>query len=40
VQDDRFNTEDLQQLMGMLRRTFSPRKIAGGMLALLNPLAA
>jgi predicted unusual protein kinase regulating ubiquinone biosynthesis (AarF/ABC1/UbiB family) len=40
VQDDRFNTEDLQQLMGMLRRTFSPRKIAGGMLARLNPLAA
>ena len=40
VQDDRFSTEDLQQLMGMLRRTFSPRKIAGGILARLNPLAA
>ena len=40
VQDDRFNTEDLQQLMQLMRRTFSPRKIAGGMLARLNPLAA
>ncbi len=40
VQDDRFSTADLQQLMQLMRRTFSPRKIAGGMLARLNPLAA
>ena len=40
VHDDRFTTADLQQLMQLMRRTFSPRKIAGGMLARLNPLAA
>jgi hypothetical protein len=30
----------LQQLLGLLRRTFSPRRLAGGMLQRLNPLAA
>jgi predicted unusual protein kinase regulating ubiquinone biosynthesis (AarF/ABC1/UbiB family) len=40
VQDNRFSTADLQELLGMLRRTFSARKLAGGMLARLNPLAA
>ena len=40
VQDDRLNTADLQQLLELMGRTFSPRKIAGGMLARLNPLAA
>ncbi|MFM7635040.1 MAG: ABC1 kinase family protein, partial [Cyanobacteriota bacterium] len=40
VQDDRFSAADLQQLVQLLRRTFSPRKIASGMLARLNPLAA
>ena len=40
VRDDRLHTDDLQQLLGLLRRTFSPRRIAGGMLQRLNPLAA
>ena len=40
VRDDRLHTEDLQQLLGLLRRTFSPRRLAGGMLQRLNPLAA
>ena len=40
VRDDRLHTDDLQQLLGLLRRTFSPRRLAGGMLKRLNPLAA
>jgi predicted unusual protein kinase regulating ubiquinone biosynthesis (AarF/ABC1/UbiB family) len=40
VSDDRVNTEDLQALMGLVRRTFSPRRLANGVLARLNPLAA
>jgi predicted unusual protein kinase regulating ubiquinone biosynthesis (AarF/ABC1/UbiB family) len=40
VQDNRIQTEDLRQLLHLLRRTFSPRKLAGRMLAKLNPLAA
>jgi hypothetical protein len=40
VRDDRLNTDDLRSLVSLLRRTFSPRKIAGGMLQRLNPLAA
>ncbi|MFZ9229798.1 MAG: ABC1 kinase family protein [Prochlorococcaceae cyanobacterium] len=40
VRDDRLHTDDLRQLMGLLRRTFSPSRIAGGMLQRLNPLAA
>jgi hypothetical protein len=40
VRDDRLHTEDLQSLLGLLRRTFGPRRIASGMLARLNPLAA
>ena len=40
VRDDRLNTDDLQQLLALLSRTFSPRRIAGGMLQRLNPLAA
>jgi len=40
VRDDRLHTDDLRQLMGLVRRTFSPRRIAGGMLQRLNPLAA
>lgn len=39
VRDDRLHTEDLQQLLGLLRRTFSPRRLAGGVLQRLNPLA-
>ena len=40
VSDNRLNTADLQALMALMRRTFSPRRLAGGMLARLNPLAA
>jgi predicted unusual protein kinase regulating ubiquinone biosynthesis (AarF/ABC1/UbiB family) len=40
VQGDRLHTEDLRALMGLLRRTFSPRKLAGTMLARLNPLTS
>jgi predicted unusual protein kinase regulating ubiquinone biosynthesis (AarF/ABC1/UbiB family) len=40
VRDDRLHTDDLQQLLGLLRRTFSPMRLAGGMLQRLNPLAA
>jgi len=40
VADNRLHTDDLQALLALLRRTFSPRRLAGGMLARLNPLAA
>ncbi len=40
VADNRLHTDDLQALMALLRRTFSPRRLASGMLARLNPLAA
>lgn len=40
VRDDRLNAEDLRALMDLLRRTFSARKLAGTLLARLNPLAA
>jgi predicted unusual protein kinase regulating ubiquinone biosynthesis (AarF/ABC1/UbiB family) len=40
VSDDRFSTGDLQALMGLVRRTFSARRLAGGVLARINPLAA
>ena len=40
VRDDRLHTDDLQALLALVRRTFSPAKIAGGMLSRLNPLAA
>jgi predicted unusual protein kinase regulating ubiquinone biosynthesis (AarF/ABC1/UbiB family) len=40
VQGDRLHTEDLRALAGLVRRTFSARKLAGGMLARLNPLAS
>jgi len=40
VANDRLHTDDLQALLRLLRRTFSPRKLAEGMLARLNPLAA
>ncbi len=40
VSDDRLNTQDLQALLGLMRRTFSARRLAGGVLARLNPLAA
>lgn len=40
VQGDHLHTEDLQALAALLRRTFTPAKLAGGMLARFNPLAA
>jgi predicted unusual protein kinase regulating ubiquinone biosynthesis (AarF/ABC1/UbiB family) len=40
VQDDHIHTDDLRSLMGLLRRTFSPGKLAGGVLARLNPLSS
>jgi predicted unusual protein kinase regulating ubiquinone biosynthesis (AarF/ABC1/UbiB family) len=40
VRDDRLNTEDLRALLALVRRRFSPRQLAGGLLARLNPLAA
>jgi predicted unusual protein kinase regulating ubiquinone biosynthesis (AarF/ABC1/UbiB family) len=40
VQDDHLHTEDLQALAGLLRRTFTPAKLAGGILARLNPLSS
>jgi hypothetical protein len=40
VQGDRLHTEDLRALVGLLRRTFNPGRLAGGFLARLNPLAA
>jgi hypothetical protein len=39
VRDNHLNTDDLQALMGLLRRTFSPTKVVGGLLQRLNPLA-
>jgi predicted unusual protein kinase regulating ubiquinone biosynthesis (AarF/ABC1/UbiB family) len=40
VSHDRLHTEDLQALLGLMGRTFSARKLATGLLARLNPLAA
>ncbi|MEB3256577.1 MAG: AarF/ABC1/UbiB kinase family protein [Synechococcaceae cyanobacterium] len=40
VSDNRLNTDDLQGLLSLMRRTFSARRLASGMLARLNPLAA
>jgi predicted unusual protein kinase regulating ubiquinone biosynthesis (AarF/ABC1/UbiB family) len=39
VQGDHLHTEDLRALVGLLRRTFTPARLAGGVLARLNPLA-
>jgi len=40
VRDDRLHTEDLKALLGLMRRTFSPRKLATGALARLNPISS
>ncbi|MEB3265548.1 MAG: AarF/ABC1/UbiB kinase family protein [Cyanobacteriota bacterium] len=40
VADNRLNTQDLQLLVGLLRERFSVRRLAGGLVARLNPLAA
>jgi predicted unusual protein kinase regulating ubiquinone biosynthesis (AarF/ABC1/UbiB family) len=40
VTDNRLHTEDLQRLLGLLRTKFSMRRLAGDVLARINPLAA
>lgn len=40
VRDNRLNTDDLRGLMDLMRRTFSPKRVAGRLLTRLNPLAA
>jgi predicted unusual protein kinase regulating ubiquinone biosynthesis (AarF/ABC1/UbiB family) len=40
VQGDRLHTDDLRALLTLMGRTFSPRKLVGGMLSRLSPLAA
>ncbi|MCP9773180.1 AarF/ABC1/UbiB kinase family protein [Synechococcus sp. Tobar12-5m-g] len=40
VRDNHLHTDDLQALLRLLRRTFSPRKLAGDLLQRLNPLAS
>ncbi|MFL0726048.1 MAG: ABC1 kinase family protein [Prochlorococcus sp.] len=40
IKDDRLSTEDIKSLMKLLRKTFSPRKVANGILQQLRPLTA
>jgi predicted unusual protein kinase regulating ubiquinone biosynthesis (AarF/ABC1/UbiB family) len=40
VQGDHLHTDDLSALVALLRRTFTPAKLAGGVLARLNPLSS
>jgi len=40
VENDHLHTDDLRALVALMGRTFSPSKLAGGLLARLNPLAA
>ena len=40
IRDDRLHTDDVRALVGLLGRTFGPRRLAGGLLRGLNPLAA
>ena len=40
VADNRLNTTELQSLLRLLGRRFSPRRLAGDLLQRLNPLAA
>jgi predicted unusual protein kinase regulating ubiquinone biosynthesis (AarF/ABC1/UbiB family) len=40
VSDNRLNTADLQALLSLMRRTFSARRLASGVLARFNPLVA
>ncbi|KGG29593.1 MULTISPECIES: ABC1 kinase family protein [unclassified Prochlorococcus] len=37
IKDERLSASDIKALMSLLRRTFSPRKVANGMLQNLNP---
>ncbi len=40
VRDDRLHTEDLQALLALMGRTFSPSRLVSDVLARFNPLAA
>ena len=40
VTDNRLDTDDMQRLLGLLRSKFSMRRLAGDVLARINPLAA
>jgi hypothetical protein len=40
VQGDRLHTDDLRALLTLMRRTFSARKLVGGVLSRLAPQAA
>ena len=40
VENDHLHTDDLRALVALMGRTFSASKLAGGLLARLNPLAA
>ena len=40
VRGNRLHTDDLQALLGLMRRTFSPRKLATDALARLNPVGS
>ena len=40
MENDHLHTDDLRALVALMGRTFSPSKLAGGLLARLNPLAA
>ena len=40
IRDDRLHTDDVRALVGLLGRTFGPRRLAVGLLQRLNPLAA
>ena len=37
IKDERLSASDIKALISLLRRTFSPRKVANGMLQNLNP---
>ena len=40
IRDERLHIDDVRSLIGLLRRTFAPKRIAGGLLQLINPIAA
>ena len=40
IRNDRISTAEITALMGLLRRTFSPRQMASSLVQRLNPLAA
>jgi predicted unusual protein kinase regulating ubiquinone biosynthesis (AarF/ABC1/UbiB family) len=40
IKDDRLSTADMKSLISLLGKTFSPRKVANGMLQKLSPINA